>query len=219
MDNRITGVQLDAQDIVLSLADGRVLKTPIKRYVRVEGATPEQRLKWVLTDDDHGVNWPELWTPAPDGMVSVWELDQDVIYNGALGRLHAAGWNLADVSEVDREIVALWRMEADINNGGFMQFFCNWGEETFQLALKGLDRIGAPAMRALMEQMFAVFAHYGDTDEVISLADLPGMLTEEENERLEALENTFWDYPDRMDKLVVLAFSGLVPPVSDTKTN
>jgi hypothetical protein len=37
---------------------------------------------------------------------------------------------------VQHELVALWRMEADINNGGFLQFLGNWGVENHQLTCR-----------------------------------------------------------------------------------
>nr|WP_279086722.1 DUF2442 domain-containing protein [Comamonas thiooxydans] len=133
--NRITGVRIDEQTIWLALADGRELAEPIKRHIRLEKATPEQRLAWVLSDEDHGLNWPALWQPSPEGMVSVWDLDQDSLYNQAMGALLAAQWDITRISPVQRELVALWRMEADINNGGFLQFLGNWGVENHQLPL------------------------------------------------------------------------------------
>lgn len=90
--NRITGVRIDEQTIWLALADGRELAEPIKRHIRLESAAPDQRLHWVLTDEDHGLNWPALWQPAPAGMVSVWDLDQDSLYNQAMGALASAQW-------------------------------------------------------------------------------------------------------------------------------
>ncbi|WP_134686865.1 DMP19 family protein [Brevibacillus migulae] len=40
---------------------------------------------------------------------------------------NATGWNM--LTSQEQEIAALWMLEADVYNGGFLQFFCNWGEE------------------------------------------------------------------------------------------
>ena len=48
---------------------------------------------------------------------------------------HGVAAVVEDDAAQDQLLVALWRMEADINNGGFMQFLCNWGDPTCQLAL------------------------------------------------------------------------------------
>ena len=201
--NRITGVRIDEQTIWLALADGRELAEPIKRHIRLESAAPEQRLHWVLTDEDHGLNWPALWQPSPEGMVSVWDLDQDSLYNQAMGALLAAQWDITRISPVQRELVALWRMEADINNGGFMQFLCNWGVPNLEVALQALQKLGATQTHECLQQMFAVIARFEDSPDVTELDQLPALLTEAENDRLQELDEYFWDYPDRLPRLVV----------------
>lgn len=201
--NRIASVDVDDEHILLTLMDGRVLSTDISRYIRVEKATPQERLGWTLTEDGRGLNWPALWPPAERGMVSVWEIEQDALYTRAMERLHAAQWDLSALSQDERELVALWRLEADVNNGGFLQFFCNWGEETCALALLALERIGADAARRCLRRMRDVIAHYGARGQGEGWSDLPALLTDEESDRLETLDEEFWDYPDPLDALVV----------------
>ena len=202
-DNRITGVRFDDQKLWLTLADGRSFSEPIKRHIRLEKATPEQRLQWELTDDDHGLNWPALWKPSDTGMVSVWDIEQDLLYNQALGALQAVKWDTKLITPAQHELVALWRMEADINNGGFMQFLCNWGVPNLEVALQALQKLGAIQTHECLQQMFAVIARFEDSPDVTGLDQLPGLLTEAENDRLQELDEAFWDYPDRLPKLVV----------------
>lgn len=202
-DNRIASIRLDDEHIWLTLADGRKLKEPIKRHLRVEKATPEQRLQWVLTDEDHGINWPQLWQPSDTGMLSVWDIEQDLLYEQALNRLRAVQWNPALISKTQQELVALWRMEADINNGGFLQFLGNWGVANLQLALQALQTLGATQIHQCLQNMWALVQRFEDSPETTSLAELPGLLTQAEHERLQELDEAFWGYPDRLSKLVV----------------
>ncbi|AKQ68227.1 hypothetical protein A176_005139 [Myxococcus hansupus] len=202
-DNRIVDVGFDEKHILLHMADGHVLATPSSGYIRVDKATPEQRRGWVLTEDGRGVNWPELWAPSTDGMLSVWAIEQDALYAHALARLQQAHRDFSAVPDDERDLVALWRMEADINNGGFMQFFCNWGEEICELAIEALGRVGAHGVQQCLKDMLGVVAHYGETEEMVSLSDLPAMLTDAERDRLYALDQAFWKYPEPLGKLVV----------------
>ena len=204
--NRITGVRIDEQTIWLALADGRELAEPIQRHIRLEKATPGQRLQWVLSDEDHALNWPALWPPSPAGMVSVWDLDQDSLYNQAMGALLAAQWDVTLISPVQHELVALWRMEADINNGGFLQFLGNWGVENHQLTLQALQAIGAPVTQQCLQDMFAVLRRFEDMPENVDFSDLPALLTDAEHEQLQELEEAFWDYPEPLNKLVVMHY-------------
>jgi hypothetical protein len=54
--------------------------------------------------------------------------------------------------------------------------------------------------------MFAVIARFEDSPDVTGLDQLPGLLTEAENDRLQELDEAFWDYPERLAKLVVLHY-------------
>ena len=205
-DNRITGVRFDDQKLWLTLADGRSFSEPIKRHIRLEKATPEQRLQWELTDDDRGLNWPALWKPSDTGMVSVWDIEQDLLYNQALGALQAVKWDTKRITPAQHELVALWRMEADINNGGFLQFLGNWGVENHQLTLQALQAIGAPLTHQCLQDMFAVLKRFEETSENVDFSDLPALLTDAEHEQLQELEEAFWDYPEPLNKLVVMHY-------------
>ncbi|TJZ81271.1 DUF4375 domain-containing protein [Rhodococcus oryzae] len=200
---RITGVALTDTSILLTLADGQTLTEPLRRHVRLEKATPAERERWGLTDDGHGVNWPELWEPSPEGMVSVWEILQDRLYDAALGRLKTADWNVDAISPRDFDLVALWRAEADINNGGFLQFLGNWGIRNHETAVEALDAIGATAAAGLVRAMFIVVEPHLAAGGIESISDIYGRLTEAENERLGVLDEAFWDYPDPLTRLVV----------------
>lgn len=200
---RIAEVQITDSDIVLTLRSGVVLHTPIQCYIRVEKASPDERTAWVLTDDGYGVNWPALWKPFPTGMVSVWDLLQDPLYDAALKQAAEQEWDVSRLSPREQELVALWRLEADVNNGGFLQFFCNWGEANCLTALHALEAIGAQHMYRIVQQMYALVQPYGETDREVSLGDLPVMISEDDNDQMYELDQAFWDYPDPLPELVV----------------
>src|SRR5947207_1202680 len=45
-----------------------------------------------------------------------------------------------------RELAALWRLEADVNNGAYLQFVVNWGRESYVYASEAIKKIGALKM-------------------------------------------------------------------------
>lgn len=204
--NRIIGVHIDAQTIWLTLADGRKLEKPIQRHIRLEKATPEQRQQWELTDEDHGLNWSALRQLSPEGMLNVWDMDQDSLYAQALDALQAVRWDTTQISSTQHELVALWRMEADINNGGFLQFLGNWGVHNHEIALQALRAIGAPRTHQCLQDMFATLQRFEDAPGNVELSDLPALLTDAEQEQLQALDEAFWEYPERLSRLVVLHY-------------
>lgn len=110
------------------------------------------------------------------------------------------------ISPAQHQLVALWRMEADINNGGFLQFLGNWGVANHQLTLQALHAIGAPVTQQCLQDMFAVVRRFEDMPENVDLSDLPALLTDAEHEQLQELEEAFWDYPEPLNKLMVMHY-------------
>jgi hypothetical protein len=53
--------------------------------------------------------------------------------------------------EWQRELAALWRLEADVNNGAYIQFLSNWGRESYVYASQALSKIGARKMAEIVE--------------------------------------------------------------------
>lgn len=54
--------------------------------------------------------------------------------------------------EWERELASLWRLEADVNNGAYLQFLANWGYDTYGYARAALHKIGAYSMARLIEE-------------------------------------------------------------------
>ena len=177
---RIQSIALTDTHLLLTLASGHTLREPIKRHIRLENATPAERGQWQLVDDGFGVVWPALLEPSAEGMLNVHDLLWDQRYEQAMAKLAAAEWKLDRLSLADQELVALWRMEADINNGGFMQFLCNWGDPTCQLALRALQAMGAVQTHAILAGMRGLLDRLEDDPAIKELTDLYGAMTEQE---------------------------------------
>ena len=207
----IRTVGIDADALTLTLSDGRVLREPLKRHVRLEKATPAQRLQWVLVDEGHGLDWPALWPASEEGMVNVYTLCWEQLQDEGIAALKAAAWQFEALPLREQQISALWRLEADVNNGGFLQFFCNWGETTCRTAIAALAEIGALKMHFLVKRMRAVLDRLEGSPQIQGLMDLYQHLTPAEHDALEALDEAFWAYPDRLSKLGVLHYGRAFP--------
>jgi hypothetical protein len=46
--------------LVVTLADGRQLATPLAWFPRLLEATPEQRRNWRFIGRGHGIHWPDV---------------------------------------------------------------------------------------------------------------------------------------------------------------
>jgi len=60
VDPRIKEVTLTDDELVVVLADGRRLATPLAWFPRLLSATPEQRARFELLGDGAGIHWPDV---------------------------------------------------------------------------------------------------------------------------------------------------------------
>ena len=205
-DQCIRSIEPREASLRITLAQGDVLEVRLEGYPRLVGATPEQLANWKLVDDGHGVVWPELRAPTPLGMVNVRDLLWDRRCNEALSRLKAAKFRLDQLSEDDHDVIALWRLEADINNGGFLQFFSNWADPTCTRALAVLGALGAKEMHAIVKRMRGVLERLEQLPESVPLSSIAAHLTAAESAELQRLDEAFWKYPDRLSLLATARY-------------
>ncbi len=121
--------------------------------------------------------------------------------------------------EWQREMAAIWRLEADVNNGAYLQFLSNWGHETYVYASQGLNNIGAYRMASIIDACQALvdehFITEGRTQDQLQelmpnqLIDRNGNVIKERGsalpdaviDRIYDLSYEFMDYPDDISEL------------------
>ena len=57
---RAVDVTVTDQALIVALADGRSISTPLKWYPRLVRATPSQRARWELIGTGEGIHWPDV---------------------------------------------------------------------------------------------------------------------------------------------------------------
>ena len=101
-------------------------------------------------------------------------------------------WSKLDPGE--QEIAALWKLTADMYNGGFVQFFCNWGYECYWYAMRGIQRIGDVKLLELLHKTYTdVFDKFREDERLTYYSDIPQYLTEEDENILMETDTTFWE--------------------------
>ena len=60
VDPRIKEVTVTDDELVVVLADGRRLATPLAWFPRLLNATPEQRARFELLGEGVGIHWPDV---------------------------------------------------------------------------------------------------------------------------------------------------------------
>jgi uncharacterized protein DUF4375 len=97
--------------------------------------------------------------------------------------------------------LCMHKLEAEVNNGGFHQFFLNTSGELVPETLQALSEIGAPKTKHLLERAVAIAFPSGypsDGSEVASkLADFDDVA-----DQLEPLDAAFYRYEEPLSVLV-----------------
>lgn len=83
----------------------------------------------------------------------------DLAYQRALDRLAAVGF--ANMTERERDIAALWHVEAEVTNGGFVRYYSGSKGDLAAYAPEALARLGATEKAAIVRAANALFGPSG----------------------------------------------------------
>lgn len=145
-------------------------------------------------------------------MIDVSEQDiNDVWYEYALtfvGKKNESAQGWAALTTNEQEIAALWLLEMDVFNGGFVPFFCNWGEEAYLYALRALHTVGATRVLDIIKTAYGCIAHLEEDERLTGLWDIPKFLTSEEEHKLDTLDQQFWNNEDQIAEKAYAYYHG-----------
>lgn len=102
----------------------------------------------------------------------------------------------------EKTFFCVWALEADVNNGGFFQYFQNSAGDHALQTPEALRAIGAAKAAALVESANAVFAPSAPSpDFEVRLAQVD-QLPESARDTLSRLDEIFFTYPDNLSELL-----------------
>lgn len=128
--------------------------------------------------------------------------DLEAAFEAACSRYD--GSNFAQLSEVDRVLVAIWGLEAEVNNGGFHQYYFNGaGNEAF-FAPVALRMIGALRMADIVVRANEVFGPDGPSqNRKVRQSQLFLVAPGHVDDPWEGLDREFYAYPDDIAALLM----------------
>jgi hypothetical protein len=95
------------------------------------------------------------------------------------------------ISSEEQQIVALYLLEIDMKNGGFLTFFCNWGYICYLNAISGLVNIGCKKQANIIKKQFQIIQHLETDYYEFKLQQLPKLLNNIEIVNLEKLDERY----------------------------
>lgn len=203
----VADVIVEERRVLVVLDDGRRLAAPIAWVgPTVAAMNATEQAGWVRTTEGRGVNWPAAGQTSDDGVLDVWTLEQDALFEQGLADLKEAGWDVHVLSPRSRSLVALWRLVADGYNGGLIQLLGNWGVAEVHTALAALAEVGATRTLATVEEFWSLLGPITESAEVTTMDDVYAALSDETTGRLNDIDEAFWDSATELTRLVPLTF-------------
>lgn len=110
--------------------------------------------------------------------------------------------DFAEQSEEQKVFSAIWRLESEVPNGGFKQYFENDGGETVSFAAAALKRIGANQCAGIVERAIRTVCEGAVPSDAHGWEGLIAGMSDEGSETLDGLDSEFFKYPDDLTELL-----------------
>ena len=97
---------------------------------------------------------------------------------------------------------AIWEVEAEVNNGGFSQYFLNDSAESASFVVKALTTIGAPKTADICSRAIVIAFPGGLPQTAEAVRSIATDFSEDILARLEPLDQEFFAYPHNLTDLL-----------------
>lgn len=104
--------------------------------------------------------------------------------------------------EIQKVFSAIWALESEVNNGGFLQYFGNNSGETANFAPTALRRIGANRCAFIVEQAIKSISANPVPDSRDARQRILDSLGKAARAKLADLDKQFFAYPDNLTDLL-----------------
>ena len=106
------------------------------------------------------------------------------------------------LSAAEKTFRAIWELEADVNNGGFQQYYSNSSGNTAFAVSDALEEIGAPLMAKIVADANSIFPDHAPPQDWTLREDMMQEITAQHEELLDDLTAQFFQYPEDLTALL-----------------
>jgi hypothetical protein len=106
--------------------------------------------------------------------------------------------DFSELSLPEQVFVTIWELEAEVNNGGFPQYYSNSAGDNALLAPSMLRTIAADKMARIVEEANAVFGSAGPPKNEEERQRTIESFTPATAEKFDELDTQFMTYPDNL---------------------
>ena len=107
-----------------------------------------------------------------------------------------------ELADAEPVFVSVWELEAEVNNGGFIQYFFNSSGDNANYCVAALGKIGAANVAELVKQANSIFENGEPPTDSAVRQPVVESLTDEKKDFLDQLDQKFFKYPDNLTELL-----------------
>jgi hypothetical protein len=97
---------------------------------------------------------------------------------------------------------SIWALEAEVNNGGFSQYFFNDTRETAGFVVEALKSVGARQTAEICREAIDTAFPAGLPSDLAAIHSMAADFSEETEAKLNELDGQFYMYPDNLTELL-----------------
>jgi len=105
-------------------------------------------------------------------------------------------------SPVQKVFSTIWSVESEVNNGGFVQYFCNSSAETARFLVSALTEIKAPKTAKICGKAIALVFPSGLPTTSLEVSMIASQMDEKTESALRELDTEFCGYPHDLTELL-----------------
>ena len=111
--------------------------------------------------------------------------------------------NFENLTEVEKTFIYVEMLEAEINNGGFDQYFYNTSGDYYSESLQAYKTIGAHKTVKIIEEAFKIFPVNPIPKDNEKRQDILENVDEETSKKWNLLEDKFYEYEENISGLLL----------------
>lgn len=108
----------------------------------------------------------------------------------------------AEQSEPQKVFSAIWALESQVNNGGFLQYFESWDGDSAEYARLALRAVQAKACAEIVERALRTVSDSPLPTSQSEREEIMGNVSDTIRDQLDDLDEQFFTYPDNLTDLL-----------------
>jgi hypothetical protein len=106
------------------------------------------------------------------------------------------------LSEPEKVFHCIWQLEAEVNNGGFDQYYFNSAGDQALDTVKSLETIGANHTAGLVREANALFGESGPSPQRFTRQKQLNALRHAKGKKMDEIDKEFYKYKDNLEQLL-----------------